>query len=110
MIDLILENGGDIHLVDKDGWNALDIAILRINFQAAKILKKAGLQLKEIKDYENHTWRKYDLELMFESIEADVPEVPYQNFFDKIKKEREEWLAKDLVVDRRESYQSYIWR
>ena len=47
---------------------------------------------------------------MFESIEADVPEVPYQNFFDKIKKEREEWLAKDLVVDRRESYQSYIWR
>jgi len=63
-----------------------------------------------VKDYENHTWRKYDLEMMFESIEADVPEVPYQRFFDKIKKEREEWLAKDLVVDRRESYQSYIWR
>ena len=57
-----------------------------------------------MKDYENHTWRKYDLEMMFESIEADVSEVPYQRFFDKIKKEREEWLAKDLVVDRRESY------
>lgn len=40
-------------------------------------MKKSGLQLKEIKDYENHTWRKYDLELMFKSIEADVEEVPY---------------------------------
>ena len=40
-------------------------------------MKKAGLQLKEIKDYENHTWRKYDLGLMFESIEADVDEVHY---------------------------------
>ena len=32
MIELILQNGGDINLVDKNGWNALDIAIIRINF------------------------------------------------------------------------------
>lgn len=47
---------------------------------------------------------------MFESLAADVEEVPYQRFFDKIRKEREEWLAKDLVVDRREGWRKWAWR
>ena len=32
MIDLLLEHGADTTLVDKDGWTALDLAIVRINY------------------------------------------------------------------------------
>lgn len=32
MMSLLLASGADATLVDKDGWNALDIAIVRINF------------------------------------------------------------------------------
>jgi len=48
--------------------------------------------------------------MMIDSLDADVEDVPYKNFFEKIRREREEWLAKDLVVDRRESYRNWIWR
>ena len=43
LIEFLLDNGADRTLVDKDGWNALDLAIIRINYQAARILSKAGL-------------------------------------------------------------------
>ena len=61
-------------------------------------------------EYKGKTWRKYDLELMFNSLDADVEDVPYQRFFDKIKAELREWYSKDLVVDRRESWRSFVWR
>ena len=61
MIDLLLEHGADTTAVDKDGWNALDLAIVRINYQAAKKLTQAGLPRKQIEDYEGKTWRKYDI-------------------------------------------------
>ena len=97
-------------LEDKDGWNALDMAIVRINYKAARILGKAGLQRRERSDYEGKTWRKFDIEMFFESLDADVEDVPYKRFFDKIKRERAEWLAKDLVVDRRERWRHWAWR
>ena len=79
MISLLLANNADTSLVDKDGWNALDLAIIRINYQAArKLLKETDLELKPMEEYEGKTWRKYDLELMFESLAADVEEVPYK--------------------------------
>ena len=30
---------------------------------------------------------------MFDGIDADTEDIPYKDFFIKIKKEREEWLA-----------------
>ena len=48
--------------------------------------------------------------MMIDSLDADVEDVPYNDFFEKIRRERKEWLAKDLVVDRRESYRNWIWR
>lgn len=110
MIEFLLDNGADLNLVDKDGWNALDIAIIRINYQAARILTKRGLQRRPKEDYEGKTWRKYDIDLFFESIDADLEDVPYKQFFEKIRRERLEWLQKDLVVDRRESWRNFVWR
>ena len=43
MMDFLIDNGCDLTLVDNDGWNALDLAIIRINFKAAKRLTQAGL-------------------------------------------------------------------
>ena len=110
MLQYLVEVGADINLVDKVGNNALDIAIIRINFQAAKFLTKAGLQRRDISEYEGKTWRKYDIQMMFDSIDADLEDVVYKRFFDKIRRERDEWLAKDLVVDRRERWRDFVWR
>lgn len=83
MLEFLLENGADIHQVDKDGWNALDIAIIRIQFKAAKMLTKAGLQRRAKEDYVDKTWRKYDIDMMFEGIDADTEDIPYNQFFEK---------------------------
>jgi len=48
--------------------------------------------------------------MMFDGIDADTDDIPYKDFFIKIKKDREEWLAKDLVVDRREAWRTWMWR
>lgn len=59
---------------------------------------------KDMEFYEEKSWRKYDIALFFASLEANIPDVPYKNFFEKGKKEKMEWLSKDLVVDRREGW------
>ena len=48
--------------------------------------------------------------MMFEGIDADIEEINYNTFFDKIKRERREWFAQDLVVDRREGWRNWAWR
>jgi ankyrin repeat protein len=42
-----LDHGADITLLDNEGWNALDIAIIKMNYEAALLLKKAGLDPKD---------------------------------------------------------------
>ena len=111
MMTFLIESGADLNAVDKDGYNALDIAIIRINFKASKLLTNTyGMQRRDISEYEGKTWRKYDIQMMFDSIDADLEDVVYKRFFDKIRREREEWLAKDLVVDRREGWRNWVWR
>jgi hypothetical protein len=61
MIELVLQNSPDMTAVDKDDWNALDLAIIRINYKCARVLSKAGMVRKSISDYEGKTWRKYDI-------------------------------------------------
>jgi len=74
------------------------------------MLTEAGMQRKELSAYEGHCWRKYDIQMMFDNLDARSDSVEYERFFDKIKRERAEWLSKDLVVDRREGYKSWVWR
>ena len=92
MMQFLIDNGADMSLKDKDGWTPLDLAIVRINYKAALFLHNNGQQLRDISEYEGKTWRKYDLDMMFENIKNNIPEVPYKQFFEKIRKEREEWL------------------
>ena len=39
MIDLLLVEGADTSLKNKEGWNALDVAICRLNYEAARELR-----------------------------------------------------------------------
>tara|TARA_B110001450_G_C17155245_1_gene292923 strand:+ start:70 stop:435 length:366 start_codon:yes stop_codon:yes gene_type:complete len=43
MLEYLIENGADVNGIDKNEQNALDVAIIRINFKAAKMMTKAGL-------------------------------------------------------------------
>ena len=76
MIQFLIDNGANIDLVDREGWNALDITILRIKFQAAKLLSKTTLVRKNKAAYAGHTWRKYDMDMMFEGIDKGLKDIP----------------------------------
>jgi hypothetical protein len=52
----LIENGADITIEDKNKWNAMDLAIIRMNYEAALTLKKRGMQVKMKEDYENNLW------------------------------------------------------
>lgn len=110
MMELLMTYNPDLSLEDEEGLNALDMAITRINYQSAKFLFDRGMELKSIEFYKPLCYREYDIDLMFESLKAGREDVPQKEFFVKIKKAREEWLAKDLVVDRREGWRAWAWR
>jgi len=61
LIEFLIENGADVTVEDKNKWNAMDLAIIRMNYEAALTLKKRGMQAKMKEDYENNLWHKYDI-------------------------------------------------
>ena len=110
MMDLLMNYNPDLTLEDEDGCNCLDIAITRINYKSAKYFYDKGMKLKSIEWYTPKCYREYDIDLMFESLENGVEFVPHKEFFVKIRKAREEWLARDLVIDRTETWKAWAWR
>jgi len=62
ILELLVSNDADITLEDKDGLNALDLAITRINYRAAYFLvTETDLKPKSIQEYEGKTWRIMDI-------------------------------------------------
>ena len=52
LVRKLLENGADPNLVDQDGWNALDLAIIQINYKAAYFLvTETELKCKTFSEY-----------------------------------------------------------
>lgn len=43
MLDFLTENGADLTLEDNKGWNALDISIIRMNYESALNLTRRGM-------------------------------------------------------------------
>ena len=85
MIEYLVANGGDIDLEDNQGWNALDIAIIKMNYEAALILKRYGLKCRDSEMYQPNLWQKYDVDLFIQYLNEDREEVDYNRFFDLIK-------------------------
>jgi ankyrin repeat protein len=48
MMEFLIFHGADINAEDLAGWNALDIAIIKMNYEAALALKRQGLQPRNI--------------------------------------------------------------
>ena len=51
--------------------NALDIAILKMNYESAIVLKRRGLVPKDMDIYEPHVWRKYDIGMFLQNLAED---------------------------------------
>jgi len=56
MCEFLITHGADITLMDNQGWNALDIATIKMNYEAALVLKRAGLEPRELDLYMPHLW------------------------------------------------------
>ena len=85
MIEYLVTNGANIDLEDNQGWNALDIAIIRMNYESALILRRYGLKPRDVELYQPNLWQKYDVQLFIEYLNEDREEVDYNRFFDLIK-------------------------
>ena len=63
----------------------MEISIIKMNYETAIVLKKAGLEPKDMSFYEHHLWQKYDVGLFIEYLNEGREEVEYPRFFDLIK-------------------------
>ena len=100
MVEFLIDHGADITLEDNEGWNALEIAIIKMNYEAALVLKKRGLQPRDKEFYEKYVWQKYDIGLFIEYLNEGREEVEYPRFFDLIKCNHREILIFYRVIRR----------
>lgn len=64
MLEFLIEKGADIHIVNFKGEDALDVAVSRISYECALILKKSGLQPKEEEFYSDKMATECDLDVV----------------------------------------------
>ncbi len=86
MCGFLLDHNADPNLEDNQGWNALDIAIIKMNYESAIVLKRRGLVPKDQELYIPHLWRKFDIAMFLENLEADHDSIEYKRLFDLIKR------------------------
>ena len=53
---------------------------------------------------------EFDVDLFFLYLESDEEVTDREIFFEKMRREYQEWLQKDLVVDTRESWREWMRR
>jgi hypothetical protein len=86
MVNFLLDYGADMHLEDNFGWNAMDLSIIKMNYEAALALKRRGLLPREDIDmYRPHLWQKYDVDMFLGFLQEDREEIEYPRLFDLIK-------------------------
>ncbi len=63
----------------------MDIAILRMNYECALLLKRRGLSPKLKEEYEKGLWQKFDIEMFLEWLEEEREQIEYARLYDLIK-------------------------
>jgi len=125
LMELLITKGADLTLEDKEGLNCFDIAVIRMQYKAAHYLfKHHGMT----RTPEERSWmyapkdddtlgtgilyrEEFDVELFFLYMEEDRESVDdHTVFFEKKRREYQEWLQKDLVVDTRETWRQWLKR
>ena len=110
ILEYLTISGADLQVVNQKGMNALDLAIVRMNYAGALYLKNQGLTEKDLEFYAERLYTPFDIELFlhFLSNGQEVPETGI--FFEKLRREEEEWNRRDLVVDPRETWKDWFKR
>lgn len=126
LLELLITKGADVNLEDDEGLNCFDIAVIRLQYEAAYYLYKHHdmrrteeercILYKVDKDDSNLNSGKlyrteFDVDLFFLYLEQDREVIEKRDvFFEKMRREYQEWLAKDLVVDTRETWKEWFHR
>ena len=105
-IKFLIEKGANIDHHDSEGLNAFDVAVIKQIYTTALVLyRDHGMRPKSVEFYKEHCVSKhFDFDLLFQYLEEGRPEANNQDFFARAKKEHEEFMKKDLVVDPRETW------
>ena len=110
LVEYLVISGAALELENQKGMNALDLAIVRMNYKGAQFLREKGLKEKTLEFYKEKLYTPFDIELFIELLAsgADVPDTGL--FFEKLRREEAEWNRRDLVVDPRESWRNWFKR
>ena len=113
IVRYLIQQGADIQVCDKEGYNSLDHAVIHCHYDMALLLKKEGLSCKSPEFYE----RKRDMFVM--------KEVNVQNFIKNLESENNDFQGpmirksqtlqsrykfKDPVIDPNESWGEMVGR
>ena len=110
MVEFLIEKGADLEVLNNDDNNAIDVAVERMSFKAAKVLYKNGLRFKNPNSYKEGIRHPFDVVLFMEYVRDDVDLNSYAIFFEKIQQEKDAWLNRDLVLDPTETWKDWFVR
>ena len=124
LCELLITKGADKEAVDNEGLNCFDIAVCRLHYDVAHYLyKHHGMTRSEEERAILYAPRheddlndgklyreEFDVDLFFLFMEQDQEVTDRTIFFEKMRREYQEWLQKDLVVDTRETWKQWLKR
>ena len=124
MMNILLANEADKNLEDIEGLNCFDLAVIGLQYEAAYYLfTKQGMtrsfeERDRIYGKREHEFdqdkvyrREFDVDLFFLMLEQGRETCEDKDiFFEKKRREYQEWLQRDLVIDTRESWRDWIKR
>ncbi len=98
-----------IDICDKDGFTALDIAIIFGHYNCALPLYQAGIALKSIEFYQTRRDHFAGMEIDFEVFLALIKSQEEHTDYDANKKIfREKIIERDLILDPNESWKDFF--
>ena len=125
MLELLITKGADITMEDNEGLNCFDIAVCRLQYEAAFYLYKhhdmrrteeersvlyAPTKPEDLANGKLYR-EEFDVDLFFMYMEQGQETVDDREvFYEKMRQAYREWLERDLVVDTRESWKEWMAR
>ena len=105
-MQVLIEQGANLRHEDNEQVNCFDICVIKSLYKAALYLyQDHGMRPKDPEFYRERVVSKhFDFDLFFKYLAEGRPDADHQDFFEKARREYEEFHSKDLVVDVRESW------
>jgi hypothetical protein len=98
MAEYLMDNGAQVDIEDNEGWNSLDLAVIKMNYDVALLLKRRGMVPREKEMYLKNLWQEYDLDMFLRSLEEDIEKVEYERFFELPKSKLVIQRLRELII------------